>query len=263
MIMSFLVISFFIVVLIIMGNASGSQKNNQQNPPVHNPRYPSSYRPKSRSSSFNKEIWFKPPTEHQIASFNLNQRIYGQPGKSLQDSGFSDKSVNSGIIGEQKTAAIIAKFIAETSETYAFHSLRWPMSSTNADVDHAIVCGDHVLFIDSKNWREKGVYFFNWEGDIALNGEVHRYGREPRIIPAREKYEDYLAEIFGTYRSTVVSSVITIHSPGSSIGPSSFGTFNHLTTGDSLLAFLNKWRLGVGIVENNRKLLASILTCLK
>ena len=205
----------------------------------------------------------KPPSRSQISGFNLKQRIYGIPGVGLADSHFDDMSVSKGIIGEQKTADIIAKFIADTSETYAFHSLIWPMSYTDADVDHAIVCGDSILFIDSKNWQAKGVYAFNWEGDITLNDKPYKWGKQPKIIPAREKYEDYLCELFGTYRSTVVSSVIAIHSTGSTIGPSSYGRFNHLTTGESLYNFLMAWRLEVGITENNRKLLASMLTCLK
>lgn len=222
------------------------------------PKYHHNY-----SGNYKERHRVSPPTKRQINNFNLNQRIYGIPGVGLVDSHFDDMSVNKGIVGEQKTADIVAKFIADTSETYAFHSLIWPMSYTDADVDHAIVCGNNILFIDSKNWQAKGVYAFNWEGDITLNDKPYKWGNQPKIIPAREKYEDYLCELFGTYRSTVVSSVIAIHSQGSTIGPSSYGRFNHLTTGESLYKFLMAWRLEVGIAENNRKLLASMLTCLK
>lgn len=223
------------------------------------------YQRNNYSGGRKERYYVNPPTKRQINGFNLNQRIYGIPGVGLDSHthNFSESNVNRGIEGEQKTADIVAKFIADTSETYAFHSLIWPMSSTDADVDHAIVCGNNILFIDSKNWQAKGVYAFNWEGDITLNDKPYRWGKQPKIIPAREKYEDYLCELFGAYRSTVVSSVIAIHSPGSTIGPSSYGRFNHLTTGESLYSFLMAWRLEVGIAENNRKLLASMFTCLK
>jgi hypothetical protein len=223
------------------------------------------YQRNNYTGNYKERHHISPPTKRQINNFNLNQRIYGIPGIGLDSNtnDFSESNISKGIEGEQKTADIVAKFIADTSETYVFHSLIWPMSYTDADVDHAIVCGDNILFIDSKNWKAKGVYAFNWEGDITLNDQPYRWGKQPKIIPAREKYEDYLCELFGTYRSTVVSSVIAIHSPGSTIGPSSYGRFNHLTTGESLYNFLMAWRLEVGIAENNRKLLASMLTCLK
>lgn len=229
---------------------------------IENLRSKKTTRPKSGSRSPRNVPL---PTKRDIKAFhNGKVRIFGTPGAGLKRAGhFSETNIKNGVAGEVKTADIVAQFIADTSETYAFHSLIWPMSSTKADVDHAIVCGDNVIFIDSKNWTQKGVYAFDWSGNITVNNRIHRYGKEPKIIPARQKYHDYLKKIFGPYHSIDVTSVIVIHNDGASLGAGAYGRFNYLATGDNLYAFLMNWRLSLGIVEDNQKLLASIKACLK
>ncbi|MCC2313280.1 nuclease-related domain-containing protein [Cellulomonas xiejunii] len=41
-----------------------------------------------------------------------------------------------------------------------FHALRWP-GTDSADIDHAVIVGDRLAIIDTKNWKS-GRYY--WDG---------------------------------------------------------------------------------------------------
>lgn len=64
---------------------------------------------------------------------------------------FSKENIAKGVIGEQKTALALESLL-RIPGTRIFHGLRFPGSRV-ADIDHAVVNGDRVLFIDSKFWK--------------------------------------------------------------------------------------------------------------
>lgn len=249
-----------IVIIVFLKIISSALKEKPQKRPV--PRNLNGTSPSRRNGS-RVRIYY--PTANDIQNFNPHDlRIFGIPGKGLNDaSNFSESNVKSGIEGEVKTASIVDKFVAKSTNCYVFHSMKWPLSSTQADVDHIIVCGENVLLLDSKNWKQKGLYAFDWEGNITVDGKSYYFGKQPKIVNAREKYQDYIKEIFGDYHAVEVSSVVIIHNDSSSVGPGAYGRFNHLVTGADLESFLREWELTCGIVEDDKKLLCAIHSLLK
>lgn len=250
---SLLGIFFLIVVLKIISKAL-SQKPKK--------RSKSSTRPPGGGR---KPYTIYYPTEKDARSFNPDGlRVFGIPGKGLNDaSHFSESSIRSGIEGEVKTASIIDKFVANSTNCYAFHSLKWPMSSTEADVDHVIVCGNHMLLLDSKNWTQEGNYSFDDEGNVTLNAKKYYLGYKPKILVARQKYQKYVNKIFGGVHPGEIHSVIVIQNQKSSANRQSYEVFNHLSTGHEMEAFLRDWELSRGIVTDNKKLLRAVHSLLK
>jgi hypothetical protein len=249
---------FFVIILVrfIFKEISSTKKKKRTGPP----KGPQGTRPprKAKRPAFH-------PGYQDIRNFNPEgKRVFGIPGFGLSEAThFSDASIKSGIEGEVKTAEIIDKFAVNSTNCYVFHSLMWPLSSTEADVDHIIVCGDNILLIDSKNWKRKGVYAFDWDGNVTLDGERYYYGRSPKVIAAREKYHNYLQEIFRNSHKGSVNSAIVIHNDESSVNTKPYGFYNHLSTAHQLESFLRDWELSLGIVEDNRKLLCAIHSLLK
>ncbi|WP_411732239.1 NERD domain-containing protein [Paeniglutamicibacter sp.] len=83
----------------------------------------------------------------------VNQRVFGIGGGALSEgrSRFSKENVAKGVAGERRTALALEALL-RIPGTRIFHGLRFP-GSTVADIDHAVVNGDRVLFIDSKFWK--------------------------------------------------------------------------------------------------------------
>ncbi|MCL6424384.1 DnaJ domain-containing protein [Brachybacterium sp. JHP9] len=78
---------------------------------------------------------------------------WGDPGAGLNDAieKFGYQQVMDGIEGERLTAAQIQFYLQGIPGVRTVNGLRFP-GSASADVDHAVVCGDKVAFIDSKAW---------------------------------------------------------------------------------------------------------------
>lgn len=85
------------------------------------------------------------------ADFALKCKIWGMPG-ILDDAigKFGQHNVDLGAAGEELTAKMLEDLL-KIPGTRIFHGLKFP-GSTTADVDHAIINGDKIVFIDSKMW---------------------------------------------------------------------------------------------------------------
>lgn len=109
----------------------------------------------------------------------LERKIIGTPGASLGTSGFSDEQVAAGVAGERNTARILDDFARRHDSVIVFHSVRWNMNGAPYDIDHVVVVGQRVFFLDSKNWS-KGNYTMLASGDTVIkdgvsipNGAIH------------------------------------------------------------------------------------------
>ena len=94
---------------------------------------------------------------------------YGTPGGSLtHDTGWAkNKAVASiGHAGEQAVGVILNSLILPSDRAVVCHDLNVPIPRFNANIDHVVVAGDHVLPIDSKTWAP-GFYF-------TLGGKSYR-----------------------------------------------------------------------------------------
>jgi hypothetical protein len=85
------------------------------------------------------------------AGFALKCKIWGMPGV-LDDAveKFGQHNVDLGTAGEELTAKLLEDLLTIPG-TRIFHGLKFPGSQT-ADVDHAVINGDKIVFIDSKMW---------------------------------------------------------------------------------------------------------------
>lgn len=89
---------------------------------------------------------------------------WGQAGQ-LDDAvdKFGAQAVALGSAGEKFTAEFMQQLL-KIPGTRIFHGLEFP-GSENADVDHAIINGDKIVFVDSKMWKA-GNYSWQWDGVI-------------------------------------------------------------------------------------------------
>lgn len=103
-----------------------------------------------------------------------NTRVWGIPGQ-LDDAveKFGEQNVALGAAGEKFTAEMMEQLL-KIPGTRIFHGLKFPGSDV-ADVDHAIVNGDKIVFIDSKMWAG-GDYRWNRAGLIIRenSGDITR-----------------------------------------------------------------------------------------
>lgn len=78
-------------------------------------------------------------------------KIWGVPG-DLSDAidKFGEDNVEKGSLGEKKMALLLEELLSIPG-TRIFHGLKFPGSNT-ADVDHAVINGNKIAFIDSKMW---------------------------------------------------------------------------------------------------------------
>ena len=97
---------------------------------------------------------------------------------------FGKENAAKGVIGERRTALALDALL-QIPGTRIFHGLRFPGSRV-ADIDHAVVNGNRVLFIDSKNWKP-GEY--RW-----LEADKLGYVRGRRV-DRREIHMDHLQQI--------------------------------------------------------------------
>lgn len=80
--------------------------------------------------------------------------VIGSPASRVLSSGLPNAKV--GAEGEGWTALALQVFAERHPEVVVAHSLSVPGSS--ADIDHAVVIGDHITVIDSKLWSSNRKY---------------------------------------------------------------------------------------------------------
>jgi curved DNA-binding protein CbpA len=103
------------------------------------------------------------------ADFALKCKIWGMPGV-LDDAvkKFGQHNIDLGTAGEETTADLLEDLL-KIPGTRIFHGLKFPGSLT-ADIDHAIINGNKIVFIDSKMWV--GAHY-KWIGPDTL-GRIRR-----------------------------------------------------------------------------------------
>lgn len=101
-----------------------------------------------------------PPTVAPAAPVDARYRIVGQPGVSLGYSDFGSAAA-AGVTGEQRVAGALEALLDEHPEAWLFHSVR--LDGVAWEVDHVLVIGRLVFFIDSKNWRGGHDYLLQFD----------------------------------------------------------------------------------------------------
>lgn len=93
---------------------------------------------------------------------------------------------------QQLTAELMVQYLTRMPGVRIFHGLSLP-GSVFVDVDHAVLCGDRVVLIESKRWLP-GHYTGSEDGRLWRNGHRFRGGgtRLPESIAA---FEELLPEV--------------------------------------------------------------------
>jgi hypothetical protein len=159
--------------------------------------------------------------------FPLPSMTFGSPGSiGSAATPFGADEVRAGVRGEVSTARLL-DLLLDIPGVNVFHGLRFPGSET-ADVDHAVVHGQTVYLIDSKQYRP-GVY--SWGADREILGPAGtRY--KNHMAAARAGYEQILE------RGVRVHAMVVIHGDGATVGPRDLQDGVRLTGAQWALAYL-------------------------
>lgn len=113
----------------------------------------------------------------------LERRVHGVPGEGLDNATdrFGAVNVAIGQLGERMTATLLEELLVMPG-VQIVHGLKFP-GSRSADVDHAIVAGNRVAFIDTKLWKP-AAYVMDPSGTILENGRmnVHRQSNHSAAV---------------------------------------------------------------------------------
>ena len=129
-------------------------------------------------------------TDRAIPTAMRNHRVFGRTGTGLTRArGWRRAAVESGLLGEALTGELLENYLTRIPSARIFHSLVWPGSAT-ADVDHAVLCGQRLVLIDSKRWAP-GHYNFDTDGNLLREGRPF-FGSQVRLPHAVAAYQRLL-----------------------------------------------------------------------
>lgn len=97
--------------------------------------------------------------ERAFASEYDGNTVFGRPGEHRR---------------ERLTAQLLTEYLTHLPGARIFHGLAWP-GSVFADVDHAVLCGQRLVLIESKAWLP-GHYSADTDGTLWRNGHPFRGG---------------------------------------------------------------------------------------
>lgn len=105
----------------------------------------------------------------EMARLAEAQQVFGTAG-SVGRAGniFGEANAAAGERGEIIAASLLEEAFRDVPGAYIFHGLRFP-GSVRADVDHAVLVGNRVAFIDAKAWKA-GHYTWSRGGVILRDG---------------------------------------------------------------------------------------------
>lgn len=141
----------------------------------------------------------KIPPKHIIRNYHWG--VAGNLSDALGKFGY--ENVYKGETGEKYTAELFSQF-EFIPGVRVFHGLKFP-GSYNADVDHAILSGNNLIFVDSKQWSS-GEYW--WENVDMIHQKTaggKLQPRETKFHVAVDRYASLLPKKLNVY------GVILVH----------------------------------------------------
>lgn len=177
-------------------------------------------------------------------------RIWGEPG-NLSDAidKFGEENVEKGSLGEKKMALHLEELL-KIPGTRIFHGLKFPGSKV-ADVDHAVINGNKIVFIDSKMWTGGD---FSWGAyDVILQQKKQwRTERSSNFSAAVNKLALIAPE------KTEVMGYICIYSNDNTLvtvdNTGHEDALVHLATPETTIRNIGNWFLDtkeLGIIDRN------------
>lgn len=135
--------------------------------------------------------------------------VYGtvaQVGDSA--STFGEGNASAGAAGERSTAFLLETLLKGIPGTTIFHGLQFPGSRV-ADVDHCVVNGNTVIFIDSKQFAEGRYEWKNSESDVIVGG--------------KRDYTNHMGNATDSFRRMLphraqISTIVMVHGKRATVG---------------------------------------------
>jgi hypothetical protein len=126
----------------------------------------------------------------------LRSAIAAYRGDRLFHAEFQDRTMfgrpDHDNLAKRATASLAQLYLTRMPGVRIFHNLSWP-ESVFADIDHAVLCGERMVLIDSKQWLP-GHYTIDGSGTLWRNG--HRFrGGGTNLAEAVAAYQKLLPEI--------------------------------------------------------------------
>lgn len=149
----------------------------------------------------------------ETSPYAYSATVFGTPGRSLAKATgtFAESALDYGSMGEQRTASMLAKAQEVLPRLRLYHSVPW--LGTDADIDHVLVDGSTVWFIDSKWWRA-GSYDVDANGLLTRDGQPFA-GGQIRLAEAVNTWRAVLPDGLHIVPMVVVHGKATIGSDGS------------------------------------------------
>lgn len=123
---------------------------------------------------------------------------------NFDDSGFSEKNMFLGTVGEEYTDELTSQFF-NIPGVKKFNGLRF-LGSQNADLDHALVLNDTIIFIDSKQWARGKYKWVNDRTVVAQRGnKVSQHSMS--FVQSVEKYRRKLPRRCKVYAMVLIHGV--------------------------------------------------------
>lgn len=143
-------------------------------------------------------------------TYPMPSMAFGAPGGVTKSAGLYGKAaVAAGARGETTTAKIL-DLLLDIPGTTVMHGLKFP-GSANADVDHAVVNGQVVILIDSKQFRAGEYAWADGDGTVIENTKTGtRYANH--MASARRGYRRILGN------RTEVYAIVLMHGKGATVG---------------------------------------------
>lgn len=117
------------------------------------------------------------------------------------------KLIQAGIEGEESTSKLLRKWIADKPNAILIDSISLPLEDREeetdeeegaiislADTDHALLIGNNLIIIDSKNWKTKTSYKVSEEGEI-LRGNSSFPGNKPKMKQMQYVWQNFLKDL--------------------------------------------------------------------
>lgn len=137
------------------------------------------------------------------AAIGLSNQLVDPKYKSFE---INKKAVQAGISGEISTSNVLRKWILDKPNMILVDSVHLKLdeqeeefdeeeSKVNnlGDTDHLLICGDTIIIIDSKNWKEKASYMINDDG-VILRSKNTFPGNSPKINQSKYLWQKFYEE---------------------------------------------------------------------
>lgn len=141
--------------------------------------------------------------------------IIGKAASNLGSAKFASRTtLQTGSIGEKKTARALTKWAGDRDDLVLAHSLRTPSSS--GDTDHVVAKGHRIILVDSKKWKSGYTYALTPKFEVRRSygmgtpkGRAFKAGKV-HMVPQMDKWKKALGEGYAVAGIVVIAAEVRV-----------------------------------------------------